>query len=119
MPDDALSLDHAVQDAITAFDAANHAFGRFVTYAVRPRGPLPPRIQAVRALLQDAALAVPQEITRPGAAEFLVALRAARQGVVDLLASPPPGYAVEEALPAPEALDEAIDLLARALTSPP
>jgi hypothetical protein len=71
----------------------------------------------VRELLQEAALTVPQEITWPAAAEFLTTLRAARQGISEFLASPPVGYAVEEALPAPEALDEAIDLISRALTS--
>jgi hypothetical protein len=111
-------LHDSIADAVAAFDAANHAFGRFVTYAVRPRGDVPARIQAVRELLQEAALAVPQEPTRPAAAEFLIALRAARHGVAGFLASPPAGYPLEEALPATGALDEAIEVLERALRSP-
>ena len=112
-----MSLEDAVADAVVAFDAANHAFGRFVTYAVRPVGPVPARVQAVRVLLQEAALAVPQEITRAAAAEFLVALTAAKQGLTEFLAAPPVAYNLEETLTAPAALDEAIEALAHALAS--
>ena len=118
MPDNALPLDEAITEAVAAFDAANHAFGRFVTYAVRARGEVPPRIRAVRELLQEAALAVPQEASRPAAAEFLIALRAARHGLREFLASPPSGYPLEEALPAPGALEEGIEVLERTLRSP-
>ena len=117
MPDNVPSLDEAVAEAVAAFDAANHAVGRFVTYVVRPRGEIPARLHGVRELLQEAALAVPQETTRSAAAEFLVALRAARHGIADFLASPPSGYPLGEMLPAPDDLDEGIEVLERALRS--
>src|SRR5215211_235808 len=88
-PSVSTALAEAIEDAVAAFDAANQAFGRFVTYTVRPAGGIPERVQRVRELLQEAALAVPQDGTRATAAEFLVALRAARHGLAEFLASPP------------------------------
>ena len=105
-------LGEAVAEATAAFDAANHAFGRFVTYVVRPRNqPVPPAIQRVREALQDAALSVPQTATLEAAIDFLTALRVARQRLDAFLAAPPAGYALEEARAAPEALEEAIQVL--------
>ena len=111
-------LEYAIAEATAAFDAANHAFGRFVTYAVRPRNQaVPPSVQAVRDLLQDAALAVPQETSVEAAQEFLTALWAALEGLTGFLGEPPPGYALEEARQAPGALEEAIAALEGALGS--
>jgi hypothetical protein len=111
-------LDFAIAEATAAFDAANHAFGRFVTYVVRPHNePVPPSVHNVRAFFQEAALAVPREQTVEAAREFLAALRDAYDAVERFLADPPGGYALEEARPAPEALDEAIQVLEAALRS--
>jgi hypothetical protein len=119
LPDEA-ALEAAIAEAIIAFDAGNHAFGRFVTYVVRPHGEAVPRsVQIVREGLQEAALSVPQSPSVEAAAEFLAALRAARDRLARFLADPPPGYALEEAKAAPAALDEAIEVLAEALTGSP
>ena len=116
---DADALAEAVAEAIEAFDAANHAFGRFVTYVVRPRNqPLPPTVQTVREALQEAALAVPHAPSVESAGEFLTALRAARVRLDAFLADPTPGYALEEARAAPGALEEAVALLEEALDGP-
>ena len=80
---------------------------------------MPPNVQAVRELLQDAALSVPEEPDAASAQEFLAALRAAYHGLGGFLADPPPSYALEEAMAAPEALDEAIQVLQAALRSLP
>ena len=118
MHDEPERLEEAIAEATAAFDAANHAFGRFVTYAVRPRNePVPAAVQSVRELLQDAALLVPQESSLPAAEEFLAALRTALDGLTRFLAEPPPGYALEEARQTPEALEEAIGVLEGALGS--
>ena len=109
-----------IAEAVAAFDAGNHAFGRFVTYVVRPHGENVPRaVQVVREALQEAALAVPHEATPAAASEFLIALRAARDVLARFLAAPPAGYRLEEALNAPEAFDEAIAVLEEALTYRP
>ena len=111
-------LESAIAEATAAFDAANHAFGRFVTYAVRPHNEaVPPEVQAVRESLQEAAISVPQEATVAAAQDFLTALRDAYSAVERFLAASPGEYALEEAGPAPEALDEAIQMLEAALPS--
>ena len=104
-------LESAIAEATAAFDAANHAFGRFVTYVVRPRGGIPASVLTVREALQEAALSVPEEATTTAARDFLTALEDAAARLSALLASPPPGYALEEAQAAPGALEEAIDVL--------
>jgi hypothetical protein len=104
-------LESAIAEATAAFDAANHAFGRFVTYVVRPRGALPASVSAVREALQEAAISVPEETTIAAAREFLAALENAAARLSAFLASPPPGYALEEAHAAPGALAEAIAVL--------
>jgi hypothetical protein len=111
-------LEDAIAEAVAAFDAANHAFGRFVTYAVRPHNePVPAEIQHVREALQEAAISVPQQPTVDEARIFLDALRAAYLAVDRFLAEPPSRYAVEEARPTPEALAEAMQVLEQALRS--
>lgn len=111
-------LEYAIAEATAAFDAANHAFGRFVTYAVRPHNEaVPPEVQAVRESLQEAAISVPQEATDAAAREFLGALRDAYVAVEQFLADPPGRYVLEEARPTPDALDEAIQALEAALAS--
>ncbi len=111
-------LRYAIEEATAAFDAANHAFGRFVTYAVRPHNePVPPAVQTVRESLQDAALSVPQEQSEAAAREFLGTLQTALDAVTRFLQQPPAGYALEEAMAAPGALEEAIDVLQRVLGS--
>lgn len=108
-PDDPGGLESALAAAVAAFDAGNHAFGRFVTYAVRPHGGIPPSVQAVRERLQDAALAVPDAPSTDAAREFLTALKTALSAVDAFLADPPVGYALEEACVAPDALREAVE----------
>jgi hypothetical protein len=111
-------LDAAIAEAVAAFDAANHAFGRFVTYVVRPRGEaVPTSVRVVREALQEAAISVPQEPSLQAAAAFLDALRLAGARLSAFLADPPGGYALEEAMQAPGALEEAIAVLEAALTS--
>lgn len=108
-PQDPLSL--AIAEATAAFDAANHAFGRFVTYVVRRGGrAIPPSVQTVREAFQEAAIAVPQESTTAAAAEFLPTLVAAQARLGAFFQSPP-DLALEEARPAEEALAEAIGVL--------
>lgn len=111
------SLADAVAEAVAAFDAANHAFGRFVTYVVRPRNqPVPPAIQHVREALQDAAVLAPEATTTETAREFLDAVQEAQRRLAGFLAAPPPGYTIiEEVADAPDALAEAITLLSAAL----
>jgi len=110
--------DAAIVEAIAAFDAGNHAFGRFVTYEVRRRGStIPPSVQTVRERLQEAALSVPQTGSIDEAIEFLAILLDANAAMRSFLAAPPAGYALEEALGAPEALDEAVAVLSAALSS--
>ena len=104
-------LESAIAEATVAFDAANHAFGRFVTYVVRPRGTIPASVRTVREALQEAALSVPEETTTAAARAFLAALEDAAARLTAFLASPPPGYALEEAHAAPGALEEAIAVL--------
>jgi hypothetical protein len=104
-------LESALAEAVAAFDAGNHAFGRFVTYAVRPHGAVPPAVQAVREQLQEAALAVPEVQSLGAARDFLAAVRNALDAVEAFLADPPMGYALEEARGAPEALQEAAAIL--------
>ena len=117
--DESDELALTIAEATAAFDAANHAFGRFVTYVVRPSGRMPAAVQQVRELLQEAAITVPEEPTRQAIGEFAGSLRAAQAGLAAFFADPPEGYALEEALPTPEALDEAIEVLQRALESLP
>jgi hypothetical protein len=109
-------LAGAVAEAVAAFDAANHAFGRFVTYVVRPHNePVPPSVRYVREGFQEAAISFPEAPYPAAAREFLAALRACKARLDAFLADPPSGYQVEEAMAAPEALEEAIDVLERAL----
>jgi len=111
-------LGYAIEEATAAFDAANHAFGRFVTYVVRPHNePVPPAVQTVRESLQDGALSVPQDQTEAAAREFLGSLHTALDVVTRFLQQPPPGYALEEAMATPGALEEAIDALQGVLGS--
>jgi hypothetical protein len=118
--DEGEELDFAIAEAIAAFDAGNHAFGRFVTYVVRPQNqPIPAEVQAVREALQEVAIAVPQETTTEAATEFLTALRAARESVARFLADPPGGYALEEARESIDTIDEAVQALEGALDSLP
>jgi hypothetical protein len=117
-PGESTDLEDAIAEATAAFDAANHAFGRFVTYAVRPHNePMPPEVQVVREALQEAAISVPQQPTVEDARSFLDALRVAYIAVDRFLTDPPSRYAVEEARPTPDALDEAIQVLELALRS--
>ncbi len=78
---------------------------------------VPPEVQVVRDALQEAAISVPQQKTIEGAREFLAALEAAQIAVEQFLAGPRGRYAVEEAMAAPDALDEAIQVLRSALGS--
>jgi hypothetical protein len=111
-------LEDAIAEATAAFDAANHAFGRFVTYAVRPHNePVPSEIQRVREALQEAAISVPQQPTVDEARVFLDALRVSYAAVERFLSDPPSRYAIEEAQPTPDALDEAIQVLEAVLRS--
>lgn len=116
MPSGPEDLGVAIAEAVAAFDVANHAFGRFVTYVVRPHGEaIPRRVQVVREGFQEAALSVPQTPSVEAAAEFLAALRAARDRLAAFLTDPGAEYRLEEALAAPEALAEAIEILEAAL----
>lgn len=115
-PQDELTL--AIAEATAAFDAANHAFGRFVTYVVRRQSQtVPEPVQFVREALQDAALAVPQETTVEATREFLSTLLLAEARLAVFFQTPP-NYALEEARPATEALAEAIDALRRVVGPP-
>ena len=113
-------LSAAIAEAVAAFDAANHAFGRFVTYVVRPHGEaIPPAVRGVREALQEAAISIPPEPSVEAAAEFLDTLRLAGARLDAFLTDPPGGFALEEAMQAPGALEEAIAVLEAALTPRP
>lgn len=103
-------------EATLALDAANHAFGRFVTNIVRRQSnAVPAAIQAVREAFQDALLSAPDATTTEGAREMLAALRQAQERITAFLAAPPAGLELAEAIAAPPALEEAIAVLSGAL----
>lgn len=83
-----------------------------MTYVVRPHNePVPPAVQFVREGLQEAAVSFPEQQTAQAAGEFLEALLEAQRRLEAFLAAPPGDYALEEALAAPPALEEAIRFL--------
>ncbi len=101
-------------EAIAAFDAGNHAWGRFYLYILRPyRGdPPPPDPTAVRAAFQDAVLTVPESADPEAIHEFTTAIRIASALVdayVDVL---PQSLRAGDLLSVPEALAEALASLA-------
>ena len=109
--DDPLRED--IEEAVAAFDAGNHAWGRFFVYVLRPyRGPLPaPDAAPVRAALQEAALAVPQATDLDEVRAFHAALLAIRRELTVFLALLPDPLRASDLLTAPDAFAEAIDLL--------
>jgi hypothetical protein len=72
-------LSAALEDAVSAFDAANLAWGQFYLHVWRRRSPAEvERAQRVRDALGDAALSVPQDNDAAGLQEFVEALETAR-----------------------------------------
>lgn len=112
--DDALAA--VVAEATLALDAANHAFGRFVTNIIRRQSnAVPAEVQSVREAFQDALLCAPDATTIEGARDLLAALRLALARLNGFFAAPPAGYELAEAMAAPPALEEAIALLSAVL----
>lgn len=102
----------ALAEAVAAFDAANHAVGRYTQYVVRPTGrPLPPLLSPLRHALQEAAILVVEMESEDTLPTFYAALLQAHEYLTALLRSPADGFTREELAAAAEALREAIDQL--------
>ncbi len=108
------ALQEAVTEATAAFDAGNHAWGRFLLYVLRPyRGDPPaPDPSPVRAALQEAAVSVPHSTEAAELRAFLDALLAARRAVDAFIGRLPPDLRTGDVLLAPDAFAEAIGWLA-------
>lgn len=106
------SLAEAIQDAVSAFDAANLAWGRFYQHTWAGHSEAH-RLGAepVRQALGDAALAVPAENDPAEVARFIAALRTAHEQMLAFLDGLPASEA-EELSEVPAGLAEAVDTLA-------
>ena len=102
--------DH-IREAIAAFDAGNHAWGRFYLYTLRRYTGAVPDSSGVRTALQDAVLAVPHEGHDHQVREFRTAIAAALRAIEAFIADAPAPLRTGDLLQAPEALAEALDLL--------
>ena len=105
------AMDGLLAEAVAAFDAANHAWGRFWHYTPHPRGDTLSAWSAVRAAFQDAALDVPADVDADSLHAFYDALVAARRESEGLIAELPAEVRSGDILSVPETLGEAIALL--------
>lgn len=113
MPQDdpAAAMAGAVAEAVAAFDAGNHAFGRYRHFVLSAH----PEALAVsatkaRAALQEAAISV-VDANAGDAAALRIALHTARDEVARYRQALPQGVPVAELDEAIEDLDEALALL--------
>lgn len=108
------ALQQAISEATAAFDAGNHAWGRFLLYVLRPYHGRPPAPDPspVRIALQEAALAVPHTADAADLRAFLDALLIAHREVEAFIAHLPPDLRTGDVLVAPDAFAEAIAVLA-------
>lgn len=100
-----------IEDAILAFDAGNHAWGRYRHFVLSAL-PVPPSVSAepVREALQEAAISVPDARTgdvRP----FLAGLHDAHDGMLRYRNALPAGIQLTEIDEAIGDVEEAIALL--------
>jgi hypothetical protein len=100
-----------IEDAILAFDAGNHAWGRYRHFVLSAL-PVPPPFSAepVRAALQEAAISV-LEAQAGDSEPFLAGLHAAYEGMVHYRRALPAGIQLTEIDEAIGDLEEAIALL--------
>ena len=112
MAEDATLAD-AIAEATAAFDAGNHAWGRFFVYVLRPYRDIPPAPDAslVRAALQEAALSVPQAADAAEARAFHDTLLTAHRELTAFIAGLPESLRTGDLLLAPDAFWEAIERL--------
>lgn len=108
-----VTLEDAIAEAMAAFDAGNHAWGRFFVYVLRPYQGIPPAPDPapVRAALQEAALSVPQAVDAAEARAFHDALFAAHRELVAFIARLPEPLRAGDLLLAPDAFREAVERL--------
>lgn len=106
-------LREAIAEATAAFDAGNHAWGRYLLYVLRPYHGRPPAPDPapVRVALQDAALSVPQRADAAEARAFAEALAVARRAVEAFIDGLPDTIRTGDVLVAPDAFTEALDAL--------
>lgn len=106
-------MSDRLRAAIAAFDAGNHAWGRYYLYTLRRyRGTVAaPDASAVRAAFQDAVLAVPHEDHDHQVRAFRAAILTVLQALEAFIASAPEPLRTGDLLQAPDALAEALDLL--------
>jgi hypothetical protein len=102
--------DH-IREAIAAFDAGNHAWGRFYLYTLHRYTGAVPDVAGVRTALQDAVLAVPHEGHDHQVREFRTAIAATLRAIEIFIADAPEPLRTGDLLQAPEALAEELDLL--------
>src|SRR5262245_34729870 len=108
------SLADAIAESTTAFDAANHAWGRYFLYVLRPYhgDPPAPDPAPVRAALQEAAISVPQTADINETRAFADALVAAYRAVESFVAALPEPLRIGDVLTVNEPLGEALAWLA-------
>lgn len=104
-------LSDPLREAIAAFDAGNHAWGRFYHYTLRRAAGPAPDASDVRAALQEAVLAVPHDGHDHQVREFRTAIAAARLAIENFILDAPETLRTGDLLEAPEALTEALELL--------
>jgi hypothetical protein len=100
-----------VREAIAAFDAGNHAWGRFYLYTARRAANAVPDPSPVRTALQDAVLAVPHEGHDHQVREFRAAIAAAHRVIEAFIIEAPESLRTGDLLQVPEAFAEALELL--------
>lgn len=104
------ALPEDLAEAVSAYDAANLAWGRYWRYVLRPAAQAPDA-GAVRAAFGEAALAAPQSDQPEEVLAFFDALATAFQALEALLARLPEELRTGDVLVAPAALREAIAAL--------
>jgi hypothetical protein len=104
------ALVEAVAEAVAAFDAGNHAWGRYLLYVLRPyRGAAPaPDPGPVRAALREAALDVPHGPSLEEVRAFHDALLTVRGALAAFVATLPDALRTGDILLVPDAIAEAI-----------
>jgi hypothetical protein len=108
------ALGQAIAAAIEAFDAGNHAWGRYLHYVLRPyraEHPDAPSPARVRAALREAALSVPHSRDPEELRAFFNALLVARRALRDFIAALPDPLRTADLLMAPDAFAEAMTYL--------
>jgi hypothetical protein len=107
---DQTSLPDAIAESTAAFDAANHAWGRYFLYVLRPYhgDPPAPDPSPVRSALQEAAISVPQSADIGEARAFADTLVAAYRAVESFVAALPDPLRTGDVLTVNEPLGEAL-----------